>query len=120
MLPDVLNRRWPPDPRGWALYLLASLGSLILWITVAEGLARLRPRWPWLAWPATILVALLLPLWVAATQRYYATLHTCLPPSAVWFSCRNARYAWVLALEATTPLHRLLILASPLALTVFI
>jgi arylsulfatase A-like enzyme len=120
VLPDVVARRWPAGLAGWAAYLLASVGSLILWMTIVEAIARLRRRWPPAAWPPTILVVLLLPLWVAATNRYYATLHASLPPSAVWFSCRNARYAFTLALEATTPLHRVLIVTSPLVLLCFV
>jgi Sulfatase len=120
LLPDLWARRWPAQPSGLAIYALASIASLLLWTMTLEGLARLRRRWPWAAWPPSVLVALLVPLCVAATHRYHATLHAAIPPSAAWFAYRNARYAYVLAREATTPLSRLLIVFSPMALLLFI
>lgn len=99
-----------------ASWILGCAASLILWIAVVDGLAQLRGRAPELAWPLAALVALVLPLWIVGANRYFVAMHGRLPPSAVWFGCRNPRYAYVLALEATTPRERALLVAAPLLL----
>ena len=99
-----------------ATWILGCAASLILWIAVVDGLAQLRGRAPAFAWPLAALVALVLPLWIVGANRYFVAMHGCLPPSAVWFGCRNPRYAYVLALEATTPRERALVVAAPLLL----
>ena len=114
--PELAARHWPVGAAAWASWLLACLVSLVLWLGAVEGLARLRSRSAWAAWPPALALALLVPLWVAAADCYFATLHSCLPASAVWFCCRNPRYSYVLALEATTAAQRALLVASPLLL----
>jgi hypothetical protein len=116
VVPAVAARHWPADASQWATWLLACLVSLVLWLSVVEALARVRSRAAGAAWPPTLLLALLVPLWIAGSHAYWATLHSGLPPSAVWFCCRNPRYSYVLACEATTPAERALIVASPLVL----
>jgi hypothetical protein len=114
--PDVFAWRWPHDRAAGAVWLVSCLASLVAWLVTVEALAALRRRRAWAAWPPLLLLAAFVPLALAATNRYFATMHGCLPPSAVWFGCRNPRYAYVLAFEATTPLERALLLASPIAL----
>jgi len=117
VVPDLVAWRWPHDRAAAAVWLLACLTSLVAWLVTVEALASLRRRRAWAAWPPLLLLAAFVPLAIGATSRYFATLHGCLPPSAVWFGCRNPRYAYVLSVEATTPLERALLVAGPLALS---
>jgi arylsulfatase A-like enzyme len=115
VLPDLVARGLPEFP-GSIVYLLAVTASLVLWTSTVEGLAWLRARRPTLALSGVGLLAIFLPLWVAATVRYYSALHQGFPPSAVCFFLRNPRYSYTLAIETTTRWHRLLIIAGWLGL----
>lgn len=119
LLPDLAARGWPTFPASIG-YTIATVASLLLWLTTVEALARLRTKRPKLALAGVALLALFLPLWVAATVRYYATLHQGFPPSAVCFFLRNPRYSYTLAVETTTRLHRLLIIAGWIGLAVIL
>jgi len=119
LLPDLAARGWPAFP-GSIGYALAALASLLLWMTIIEALGRLRAQHRRLALGGVALLALFLPLWVAATVRYYGTLHEEFPPSAVCFFLRNPRYGYTLAVETTTRWHRVAILLGWLGLTVIL
>ena len=113
--PAIALGHRPHDAPHAAAWLLGCAASLLLWLAVVDTLARVRGRSVAAAWVYATLVALFLPAWVVAANGYFARMHGCLPPSAVWFACRNPRYAYVLAVEATTPLERGLLVAAPLA-----
>ncbi|MGZ3429271.1 MAG: hypothetical protein ACXVCV_21615, partial [Polyangia bacterium] len=114
LVPAVALRHLPAGAAQTATWLLACVVSLLLWLGVVDGLAHVRDRSPAAAWALTLVFALLAPLWIAGANGYYAALHSGVPPSAVWFCCRNPRYSYVLALEATTPAARALLVVSPL------
>jgi hypothetical protein len=116
VVPDVAAWRWPHDGVAAAVWLLSCLASLVAWLVTVEALAALRQKRAWAAWPPMLLLASFVPFAVAANYRYHATMHGCLPPSAVWFGCRNPRYAYVLAVEATRALERALLVMSPIVL----
>ena len=112
--PAVALGNVPRGAAASAAWLLSCVVSLVLWLAAVDAIAEARRRSATRAWLSTALVALFVPLWVAGANGYFAAMRGCLPPSAVWFGCRNPRYAYVLAVEATTPLERALAVAAPL------